>query len=150
MNPRGYTLMETVVVLLVLSLAAAVAAPSIGRGLDAIRLRSEAAGVASFLRVARERAIAERRAVAVALDGDGRALVLSAAGAADGGGRSAVRPLSPLVHVAADPPQARTVTFFAQGLSSGGRFLIEAHEAVAYVVTVDPLTGRVSTRRSAS
>jgi hypothetical protein len=41
------------------------------------------------------------------------------------------------------------VTFFAHGLSSGGRFRIEARQAVVYIV-VDPLTGRVSTRRGAS
>ena len=143
---RGFTLMETAVVLLVLSLAAAVAAPPVGRGLDAIRLRAEVAGVASFLRGARERAISQHRAVEVSIDGEGRALVLGGGEGDPGrGGDAAVRHLSPEVHVTAEPPPARTVTFFAHGLSSGGRFRIVAREAVVYIV-VDPLTGRVSTR----
>ena len=139
---RGYTLIETVIVLLVLALAAGIVAPSIGRGVDSIRLRAEVAGVASFLRAARERAIAQHRTLEVGVDGEGRALVLKA-GDHDVRG---VRRLSSFVHVTAD----RSVTFFAYGLSSGGRFRIETAGAVVYVVRVDALTGRVSTRRSES
>ena len=143
---RGYTLIETMVVLLVLALAAGVAAPSIGRGLDAIRLRAEVAGVASFLRAARARAIAQHRALEVGIDGDGRTLVLKA-GEED---VRAVRRLSPLLHIEGDPREARSVTFFAYGLSTGGRFRLEAPGPVVYVVTVSALTGRVSTRRGES
>jgi len=148
---RGYTLIETVVVLAVLALAAAVVAPAVGRGLDAIRLRAEAAGVASFLRAARERAIAQHRTLEVAVADAGRALVLTAfpADPAREDDRL-IRRLSPLVRLAADPGLPRTVTFFAYGLSSGGRFVLESAGAAAYVVRVDPLTGRVTTRRSAS
>jgi prepilin-type N-terminal cleavage/methylation domain-containing protein len=150
---RGYTLIETAVVLLVLALAAAVVAPSIGRGLDSIRLRAEVAGVASFLRAARERAISQHSALEVGIDGEGRTLVLKGNEEDTVRGAQAaraVRHLSPLVHIVADPPQSRTVIFFAYGLSSGGRFRIETRGAVVYVVTVDPLTGRVSTRRGES
>lgn len=148
---RGYTLIETVVVLAVLALAAAVVAPAVGRGLDAIRLRAEVAGVASFLRAARERAIAQHRTLEVGIDDGGRVLVLSASPADPGReDERLVRRLSPLVHLEADPAPARAVTFFAYGLSSGGRFIVESPGAAAYVVRVDPLTGRVTTRRSAS
>jgi type II secretory pathway pseudopilin PulG len=137
--------METAVVLLVLALGAAIVAPSIGRGVDSIRVRAEVAGVASFLRAARERAISQRSPLEVGIDREGQALALK--GSDGDPAVRAVRRLSPLVHLEADPPQARTVTFFPYGLSSGGRFRLEAQGAVVYVVTVDPLTGRVSTRR---
>jgi Tfp pilus assembly protein FimT len=142
---RGYTLIETTVVFLVLALAAGVAAPAIGRGLDAIRLRAEVAGVASFLRAARERAITQHHALDVRIDEAGRTLTLNA-GDED---VRAVRHLS-VLHIEADPRAARTVTFFAYGLSTGGRFRLEAPGPVVYVVTVSPLTGRVSTRRGDS
>jgi prepilin-type N-terminal cleavage/methylation domain-containing protein len=142
---RGYTLIETTVVLLVLALAAGIVAPAIGRGLDAIRLRAEVAGVASFLRAARERAITQHHALDVEIDGDGRTLVLKA-GAED---VRAARHLA-FLHIEGDPRAARTVTFFAYGLSTGGRFRLEAPGPVVYVVTVSPLTGRVSTRRGES
>jgi hypothetical protein len=41
------------------------------------------------------------------------------------------------------------LTFLPHGMSSGARFLIEAPGSRAYVITVDPLTGRVTTRRAA-
>jgi prepilin-type N-terminal cleavage/methylation domain-containing protein len=142
---RGYTLIETTVVLLVLALAAGLAAPAIGRGLDTIRLRAEVAGVASFLRAARERAITQHHALDVRIDEAGRTLTLNA-GDED---VRAVRHLS-VLHIEADPRAARTVTFFAYGLSTGGRFRLEAPGPVVYIVTVSPLTGRVSTRRGDS
>ena len=147
---RGYTLIETVVVLAVLALAAAVVAPAAGRGLDAIRLRAEAAGVASFLRAARERAIAQHRTLEVGVADAGRALVLTASQPDPAReDEPLIRRLAPLARLAADPAQARAVVFFAHGLSSGGRFVLEGAGAAAYEVRVDPLTGRVSTRRSA-
>jgi prepilin-type N-terminal cleavage/methylation domain-containing protein len=142
---RGYTLIETTVVLLVLALAAGLAAPAIGRGLDTIRLRAEVAGVASFLRAARERAITQHHALDVRIDEAGRTLTLNV-GDED---VRAVRHLS-VLHIEADPRAARTVTFFAYGLSTGGRFRLEAPGPVVYIVTVSPLTGRVSTRRGDS
>ena len=123
-------------------------APAVGRGLDAIRLRAEVAGVASFLRAAREQAITQHRALEVGVDAEGRALVLTAS-RADPGGSDDVGDPAPLarVRIEADPPQARTVTFFAHGLSSGGRFRSRRRGRSVYLVTVDPLTGRVSTTR---
>ncbi len=149
---RGYTLMEVMVVLLVLALAAAVVAPAVGRGADNLRARAEVAGVASFLRAAREQAIARNAPYEVWVDPDAGLLVLKAS-SADGSGAGAVRAtkrLSAPVRIEADPPLARTVTFLPQGLSSGGRFRIEAPGPRVYIVTVDPLTGRVATRRGDS
>jgi hypothetical protein len=81
----------------------------------------------------------------VRIDEAGRTLTLNA-GDED---VRAVRHLS-VLHIEADPRAARTVTFFAYGLSTGGRFRLEAPGPVVYVVTVSPLTGRVSTRRGDS
>ena len=150
---RGYTLIETVVVLLVLALAAGIVAPAVGRGLDAIHVRTEVAGIASFLRAARAQAIAQRRSVDVRIDGDGRTLVRDGgAGEArreDAAGRL-VHHLSPRLHLIPEGPAGRPVTFFAGGLSSGARLRVESGETAVFVVTVDPLTGRVAAQRSRS
>jgi general secretion pathway protein H len=148
---RGFTLIELVVALFVLALAAAVVAPPMGRGLEAVRLRAEVAGVASFLRAARERAITRRDALEVAVDADGRALVLRTrdGGASGSVGVRAIRRLAPTLRVAADPPSAPAPAFLAHGASTGGAFRLEAPGAV-YTVTVEPFTGRVTTRRIAS
>jgi prepilin-type N-terminal cleavage/methylation domain-containing protein len=46
---RGITLIEMMVVLVLIALLAGVSAPSVSRGLDAVRLRSAADATASFL-----------------------------------------------------------------------------------------------------
>jgi general secretion pathway protein H len=142
---RGFTLLELAVVLLVLGLAAAVVAPPMGRSLESIRLRAEVAGVASFLRAARERAITRRDALEVAIEADGHALVLRASDGAEG--FRAVRRLAPSLRIEADPPRGPALTFLAYGASTGGRFRLAAPGPVVYLVTVEPLTGRVTTHR---
>ena len=147
-NSRGFTLTELVVALFVLALAAAVVTPPIGRGFETLRARAEVAGVASFLRAARERAITRRDALEVAVDAGGHALVLRVrdGGASGDAGVRAVRRLASTVRVAADPPSASAPAFLAHGASTGGAFRLETAGAV-YTITVEPLTGRVTARR---
>lgn len=142
-------------VLLILAVATAVVLPAVGRGADSLRVRAEAAGVANFFRAAREQAITQNRAYEVRVDVEAGLLVLRARGAdgapgGEGEGVRASRRLAAPVRIEADPPLQRTVTFLPQGLSSGGRFRVEAPGPRVYVVTVDPLTGRVVIRRAES
>jgi general secretion pathway protein H len=148
---RGYTLIELVLVMAVLAAASMVAVPAIGRGVDGLRVRTEVAGVASFLRSAREQAVTRGQTHEVTLDAARGALVVRRVGGksiADGATR---RQLSSRLHVAPEPGRIlQPITFLPQGRSSGGAFRVEAVGSRAYVISVDPLTGRVSTRRADS
>jgi type IV fimbrial biogenesis protein FimT len=139
---RGFTLVELVVTLLVLALAVGVAAPSIARGVDTVRTRAEAGGVATFLRAAREKAITHNQSYEVR--------VRPAEGLVElrtGDAVSATKRLAAGVRVTADPPSAGTITFLPQGLTSGGRLRVEMPGRQGYLITVNALTGRVSTQR---
>jgi general secretion pathway protein H len=140
---RGFTLIELAVTLLVLSLATAIVVPGIGRSVDSIRARAEISGFAAYLRAAREQAITRGEAQAVRLDPDTRSLAITAAGS--DGVRSS-RSFNYLLRIDADPPEALAVTFEPLGFSSGGTFRILAPGNRHYLITVDPLTGRVSSR----
>ena len=142
-SARGFTLIELAVTLMVLAICAALIAPSVGRGLDGLRSRAEISGFVGFLRAAREQAVTRGLAQVVRLDPDTLTLVISPEGAPSA---RASRSFSYLIRIEADPPAARTITFQPQGLSSGGRFHILAPGERRYVVTVDPLTGRVASR----
>jgi general secretion pathway protein H len=146
---RGYSLIELVVVLAVLAVAAAVVAPGVGRTAESVRARAEVGAVAGFLRSAREEAVARQHALEVVVDREAHALVARRAGHDGDRVVHARRALSPLVRIAADPGSARVI-FQPHGASSGGRLAIEAAGARAYVITVDALTGRVSTQRAGS
>jgi len=69
---RGFTLLELIVTLAVLAIAAAVVTPAIGRGTEALQARAEVAGFAATLRHARERAIKVQRTHLVVVDPKGR------------------------------------------------------------------------------
>jgi len=131
---RGYSLMELVVVLAILAVAVAVVAPVVGRTADDVRVRAELAGLAAFLRTAREQAVTRQQALEVTLDREARV--------------QASRTVSSLLRVEADPAMPR-LTFLPHGMSSGARFMIDAPGPRAYIITVDALTGRVTTQRGA-
>ena len=139
---RGFTLIELAVTLFVLALAISVAAPSLARGVDTVKARAETAGIATFLRAARERAITHNRACEVRVNTEAGVIELRA-----GDTVLAIRRSAPGVRVTFDPPTGHSVTFLPQGLSTGGQLLVEAPGRRMFLVTVDPLTGRVATRR---
>jgi prepilin-type N-terminal cleavage/methylation domain-containing protein len=147
---RGYTLIEVVVVLAVLAVAAAVVGPAVGRAANGVKARAEVAAVAGFLRSAREQAVTRQRPYEVVLEPEARALVLRGTGREADGSVQASRYLSPRLRMAAEPASARQVTFLPQGMSSGARFRIDAPGRRAYLVTVDALTGRVRTEQGGS
>jgi Tfp pilus assembly protein FimT len=140
--------MELVVVLAILAIGAAVVAPSIGRTADGIRARSEIGAVAAFLRSAREHAVTSGQAMEVRVDDETHTLVMRQAGRGGDSAVQATRAVSSLVRIAAGPPPS--VTFLPHGMSTGARFAIATPGAHAYVITVDTLTGRVSTARGGS
>lgn len=146
---RGFSLMELVVVLAVLAVAAAVVAPGVGRTADGVRARAEVGAVAAFLRSARQQAVTRRQAMEVRVDNETHTLIMRQAGHTGEATVQATRAVSSLLRIAADPPPPR-VTFLPYGMSTGVRFAIATPGPSAYVITVDALTGRVSTSRQGS
>jgi prepilin-type N-terminal cleavage/methylation domain-containing protein len=146
---RGFSLVELVVVLAILATAAAVVAPGVGRAADGVRARAEVGAIAAFLRSAREQAVSRHQALEVQVDGERHTLVMRQAGQAGEAGVRATRAVSPLLRIAASPLPPH-VTFLPHGMSTGARFAIATPGRRTYVITVDALTGRVSTERTGS
>jgi general secretion pathway protein H len=143
---KGYSLMELVVVLAILAVAAALVAPAVGRTVDDVRARAEVAAVAAFLRTAREQAVTRQQVVEVTLAPDAHALLLQRPTRDGQPAAPTRRAFSALLRVEGSA-LSPGVTFLPHGMSSGARFAVEPPGPRAYVVTVDALTGRVSTQR---
>jgi type II secretion system protein H len=138
----GFTLIELTLVLFLVALAAAVAGPVIGRTTEGMRVRTEVAGFSATLRHAREQAVATQRPHRVEVSpADHRLSVI-----ADEDDVRLTRSLPPQIAIEAHPPLALSVRFAPQGVSSGGDFRLSSG-SIAYMVSVDPLTGRVRVSR---
>lgn len=144
----GFTLMELVVVLALIAVAAALVAPAVGRTADGVMARAEVASVAAFLRGAREQAVTGQRTIQVSLERDAHSLLLRHAGRDGQEGAPTRRAFSALLRVDGTAIPA-AIVFLPQGMSSGGRLTVETTGPRRYIVSVDPLTGRVTTQRAA-
>ena len=138
---RGFTLVELIVVLFIMTLVAGLALPAVGRGVDTLQLRADVAAFSAFLRYARQQAITKREAQEVRVDPDARLLTLAVAGAEK---ERLSRRLSPRIAITAPTTTGWSITFSPQGLSSGASFQLAGPSGRAYQISVHPLTGHVT------
>lgn len=136
MAARGFTLLELLVVLAVMSLMVAAVPVVLSGGLTGLSLKADARAVADALRFARGRAIAANDEVEFSID--------------DRSGRYAVSPggragtLAEGTEVRFRPESAGgAIRFFPDGGSTGGRVTI-SKDRQRYEVRIDWLTGQVS------
>lgn len=135
---RGFTLLETLVVLVILGLTLAMVVPAVSRGLGA-SLNDVARDVHIALRQARADAVGGQRSVAFVLD-----LGSHEYRTARGAVKKIPRDFELHVRTAEREMQGKKagIRFYPDGSSSGGRVGIS--EAADYVwLEVDWLTGRV-------
>ena len=136
MGERGFTLIELIVVLAVMSLLIASVPILMSGGVAGLELKAAARDVADTLRHARGRAIAINDEVVFSIDGE------SGRYGVDPGERGGV--LAEGMNVVVRPEAiAGAVRFFPDGGSTGGRITISMGER-RYDVRIDWLTGQVS------
>ncbi len=130
----GFTLIELVVVLALMSLVLAVVLPNLGPNTEVVELRAAASELRALLRATRSAAIAANRDLVLAIDPAGRGYALDGAPRAFASAGFAEHRL----HV--EPP-ARVV-FFATGGASGGRLTIHSRRA-EQALEIDSVSGQV-------
>jgi prepilin-type N-terminal cleavage/methylation domain-containing protein len=136
----GFTFIELVVVLAILSVAAAFVLPAIGRGAAGLQLRKEAGRVAAVLREARLQAVTQRRTARVTLD-PVRNTVAFTLGDSDRTVRELTIPSELRLRVAAG---SESLAFSSRGLTRDTRWVLEARGGRELAVAVDAVTGRVT------
>ncbi len=142
---RGFTLIEIVVVLAILAVATAFVLPTVGRGSEALRLRSEAGRVAALLREARLQAVSQRRVTRVTLD-RARNTVAVTAGDPDHPLRRVELPAGLRLSVVTG---GESVSFSSRGVTRETRWVVEAAGGRRLAIDVDAVTGRVTVGREA-
>ena len=136
MAERGFTLLELLVVLVVMTLVIGAVPIVMSGGVSGLGLKAAAREVAGALRHARGRAIALNDEVVFAIDGEtGRYAVTP-------GGRAGVLAEGTEVRVRPESA-ANAVRFFPDGGSTGGRVTI-SRDRRRYELRIDWLTGQVT------
>ena len=138
---KGFTLVELLVVLLIISVLMVAAPIAFDRVLPGLQVRSDAQDVATMLRKARSQAIQSTREVTVTVDVEERTYRLA--------GEAGMQRLSEGVVVSLETavsevlgPNAGRIRFFPDGTSTGGLVNLK-RRGQTYVISVDWWYGRV-------
>jgi general secretion pathway protein H len=136
----GFTLVELVVVMAVLAVAAVLVAPSIRRGSEGYRVRAGAGQVAALLREARSQAVAHRRPTRVALERVRPAVTL-----AWDGEQEPIRRVELSPGIRLEPASGSdALTFSPRGLARDARWIVEGPGHRRLAIEVHGVTGRVT------
>lgn len=128
-NRHGFTLIETIVVLVILGLALSIVAGFLPNRSSALDLSAATARVSNALRLARSQAMGQSRPVEFTVTPDGHGFALD----------NTPVSLRSAVVIVAEP---RSIVFAPDGSASGGRLHVVLGNRER-VIQVDWLTGRV-------
>lgn len=145
MRTRGFTLVELLLVLAIIAIAMLLGAGVIGRGMDGLRLRSSANGIAAQLRFTRAQALATGEPQRFTIDPAAHAWQ------APKDRHGTVPARAAIVFTGArevQPTEGQgAIVFFPDGASTGGRVRLQQGGA-AWQVDVAWLTGQVAVART--
>jgi len=137
-SERGFTLLEVLVVLMIISLSTALVVPSLMRGLGRAGLKTTTKKMAASLKYSKNQALRERRVYYA--EARGKNLVIRTAGAKEP---------DVTIEAATDTEVASqggvAIAFYPGGGSSGGLLkVMNLKNKKFYTIKVEPSTGRVS------
>jgi general secretion pathway protein H len=141
---QGFTLLELIVVVLVISLALSLSYPALSRGTSAVHLRTAARDVLNTFRYAREKAVTEQSGMRVAIYKDKQEFVLT--DSLGEGNRMYVLPkdvqIQRLVLAGSEITEGPLwVRFLPNGSSDEAEVLLKSDRGSYYRIFTDPITG---------
>jgi general secretion pathway protein H len=141
---RGFSLLELMLVILLMSLVAAVSYPALSRGTASFRLRATGRDVLSTLRYAREKAITEQRGMRVVVNRETQQVVLS--DDLGDGPRTYSVPQDVRISALQQPgretgQEILSFRFRPNGSSESGVIVLKSKTGAYLRVVTDPITG---------
>lgn len=134
----GFTLLELIIVLVIIGLAAAVVLFSIGRLHETTLFNQEARRVYHTLNRAREMAVIGKTDIVVRVDEEGQRYGIEG----DRGASAGTRPLRRGTELS-----GKDIVFYPKGNSSGGIITLRNAKGQAYAIEVNQVLGKPSIRR---
>lgn len=154
MKDRGFSLIETVVVVVLLSLAVALVAPSLSKFSRSVELKAAAKKVSGILRYYRSEAVNKGQVYQVLFDPDLREVKVQPMESTEekGEGKPPQKIYSlpqgiQMKEIKVESPQYSsdlpTVEFYPNGGSNGGTILLDSEDRKGYRIRIHFLTGMV-------
>ena len=141
---RGFSLIEILLVVMLITAVTAMAAYTMSSGLPGSQLRGAARELAAQLRFTRAQAIATGTAQVFTLDA--RSREWTAPQQRHGTLARQIEVVATGARVEQQRPDEVAIRFFPEGASTGGRFVLKRDKA-AWQVDIEWLTGQVSLKR---
>ena len=141
---RGFTLLELALVLVVMSLVAALTYPAMLRGRTAFHLRAVGRDVLGSLRLARETAVTEQKVIMVLVDSQAQRLTVS--DDVGDGARSFALPGDVKLEVASSTGDAvangqLTIRFLPNGSADDAQIILLSNTGATLRIVTDAITG---------
>ena len=142
-QPSGFSLLELVVVLVLVGLAATLILPSFTTGLSGIKLETAARDLITEMKVARARAISQQKVFRFRLSQNpASSQSLSATLANEFGEPIEEFPLDPSIRWVTEPDaRSLEISFYPNGRSSGSSFTLRNQAGKSIAIEVDTVTG---------
>jgi|Deesub1362A_J573_1020465.scaffolds.fasta_scaffold00045_35 general secretion pathway protein H len=135
---NGFTLLELIIVLFIVGIAASIVTVSVNRAYKKSIVRQEAKRIHGILRHARELSLLQRTPVVFALDEENNIFWLEKDGAVYGKVKTVPRG----IRLSGEP-----IVFLPKGNSTGGLITLMDSEERGYSIEVDPVTGTATVKR---
>lgn len=129
---RGFTLIELVIVLSIISIAVSIAVVSISKAYEKTAFKTELKGIYNTLRQARNMAVLERAVFTFTVNEEDNSFWLEK-------NRSPYK--QPHVMPKGITVKAGPIVFFPKGNSTGGQVEIQRFKERKYLIEVSPVTG---------
>jgi general secretion pathway protein H len=141
---RGFTLLELVLVLVVMSLVATLTYPAMLRGRTAFHLRAVGRDVIGSLRFARETAVTEQKVIMVQVDSQAQKFTVS--DDVGNGARSLAMPGDVRLEVPSStgdavPNGQITIRFLPNGSADDAQILLRSNTGATLRIVTDAITG---------
>lgn len=148
MRNKGFSLIELVIVLIVISLSISLVAPSLSRFLKTVELKGAAKKVSGILRYCRSEAVNKGQAYQVLFDSNVREVKVQSMESTEKKGKDRIK-----TYFLPDGIQMKGVNlieFYPNGGSNGGAILLDSQSHTGYRIKVHFLTGMVDVERAES
>jgi general secretion pathway protein H len=162
MKNKGFSLIELMVVLILISLSIALVTPSLSRLSRTIELKGAAKKVSTILRYCRSEAVNKRKVYQTLFDSNSREVRVQSMTLKEEKDEKKEEKVTQKTYALPEgirmkevdnpssqsPSDSPSIEFYPNGGSSGGTILLDSEDRTGYKIKVDFLTGMVKVERA--